>query len=410
MDVRVYFATNRQPLTADGTDQIMGFGSDLGPVNGLSVRYGRADIAVDLAARTYALVPGSVHVEPEQLIFPQGSGPVLGSDTIFGALRADMQAKARATIAFIHGFSNSFVDAIERAGWISAFYGLDANMFVFSWPSVASPFGVPLPYVDYQHDRKTAAASGPAVARTLRRLYDFVDTLPEGQRCNQSIHLVCHSMGVYVLRNALQALMQMPDPVAGATMSSGVSAMVRMGGAQPSLIGLRKTFDKVVLAAADEDADAFDDPAKLKYLPRTATSVTVYHSTKDWVLNTLSAGTKFNGPRLGNDGPENMGSISDKVTAIDCSDVTTFEQDPQEHQYYRIFPVVRDDIVQVLNGVPQNQVTNREPVASARYRIRPQADVAANASAAKPRVAKARVPKAPVPKAGAAKKKQAGGS
>ncbi|MGJ5206910.1 alpha/beta hydrolase [Bradyrhizobium sp. HKCCYLR20261] len=386
MSVRVYFATNRQPLTSEGSDQITGFSSELGPVNGLNVRYGRADIEVDLTARTYALVPGSLHVEAEQLIFPQGSRAVLGSDTIFGALRSDMLARARPTIAFIHGFSNSFVDAIERAGWISAFYGLNANMFVFSWPSIASPIGVPLPYVDYQHDRRTAAASCPAVARTLRRLYDFVDGLPESERCNQSIHLICHSMGVYVLRNALQALMQLPDPIAGATASGSVPAMVRMGGTQPSLTGLRRTFDKIVLAAADEDADAFDDPAKLKYLPRTATSVTVYHSTKDWVLNTLSAGTKFNGPRLGNDGPDNMGSISDKVTAVDCSDVTSFEQDPQQHQYYRIFPVVRDDIVQVLNGVPQNQVTNREPAGSGRYRILPQG----SARASRPRRAVAK--------------------
>ncbi|MGJ5137661.1 alpha/beta hydrolase [Bradyrhizobium oligotrophicum] len=405
MNVTVYFATNRQPITAEGTNQITGFSSELGPVNGLNIRYGRAEIAVDLQAPSYALVPGSLHVEDEQLIFPQGSRPVLGSNTIFGALRTDMLAKARPTIAFIHGFSNSFVDSIERAGWISAFYGIDANMFVFSWPSVASPVGVPLPFVDYQHDRKTAAASGPAVARTLRRLYDFVDGLPESERCNQSIHLICHSMGVYVLRGALQALMQMPDPAAGAAMAGSVPAMVRMDGTQPALTGLRRTFDKIVLAAADEDADAFDDPAKLKYLPRTASSVTVYHSTKDWVLNTLSAGTKFNGPRLGNDGPDNMGSISDKVTAVDCSDVTSFAQDPQEHQYYRIFPVVRDDIVQVLSGVPQNQVGNRDPAGSGRYRIRPQARLAVRATSPKPRAAKARVAKS-----GAAKKRAAGGS
>jgi esterase/lipase superfamily enzyme len=370
MNVKVYFASNRQPLTAGGTDQIIDFGSELGPTNGLSVRYGSAEIAVDLTAKTNVLVPGSLKVADEQLIFPAGSGPQLGSDTIFDAIRADMLLGSRPTIAFIHGFSNSFTDSLERAGWISQFYGLAANMFAFSWPSIASPIGVPLPYSDYAHDRSTAAASGPAVARTIRRLLDYVDALAEEDRCNQSIHLLCHSMGNYVLRCALQAMMQMPDPALSSLTATGtVPAMVTLAGAQPTPAGLRRTFDKIVLAAADEDADAFDDPNKLKYLPRTGNSISVYHSTKDWVLNTLSAGTKFNGPRLGSDGPDNMATISDKVTAIDCSDVTSFEQDPEEHQYYRIFPFVRDDIVQVLRGIPQNQVTNRAAISAGRYRI-----------------------------------------
>jgi esterase/lipase superfamily enzyme len=51
------------------------------------------------------------------------------------------------------------------------------------------------------------------------------------------------------------------------------------------------------------------------------------------VLNTLSAATKFNGPRLGNDGPDNMGTISAKVSAVDVNDVISFEQEPENHQY-----------------------------------------------------------------------------
>jgi esterase/lipase superfamily enzyme len=384
MSVKVYFATNRQPHTADGTDQIVDFSSELGPVDGMNVRYGSAEVDVDLAARTSVLVPGSLQVAEEKLIFPDGSTPQRGSDTIFDAIRDSMLGESRPTIAFIHGFSNSFVDSIERAGWICEFYGLGSNMFVFSWPSIASPIGVPLPYTDYTHDRATAAASGPAIARTMRRLHDYVDRLPEEERCRQSIHLLCHSMGNYALRNALQALMRLPDPAASPADAS-VTSMVPIAGTQPSPSVLRRTFDKIVLAAADEDADAFDDPAKLKFLPRIGQSVTVYHSNKDWVLNTLSAGTKFNGPRLGSDGPDNMGTISDKVTAVDCADVTSFAQDPEEHQYYRVFPPVRDDIVQVLRGVPQNQVTNRASVAIGRFRILNKPASAARARTARKR-------------------------
>ena len=362
----VYFATNRQPLTAGG-EQIVNFGSELGPTGGLDVRYGRAQVEVDLKKSTASMVPGSLEVADQKLVFSAGGAPILGSETIFDAIRADMMTSSRPTIAFIHGFSNSFTDAIERAGWILVFYGIDANMFAFTWPSIASPIGVPLPYSDYTHDRATAAASGPAVARTIRRLYDYVDSLARADHCNQSIHLLCHSMGNYVLRNALQALMRLPD--ATAAIAGDVRAMSSLSAETPDPSVLRRSFDRIVLAAADEDADAFDDPAKMKYLPRLGQSVTVYHSVKDWVLSTLSATTKFNGPRLGSDGPDNMGSISDKVSAIDVSDVISFAQEPENHQYYRVYPAVRDDIVAVLRGTPQNSVPNRTAVSEGRWRI-----------------------------------------
>jgi esterase/lipase superfamily enzyme len=175
-------------------------------------------------------------------------------------------------------------------------------------------------------------------------------------------------MGNYVLRNALQALMRLPDPRPDAGAIIPAPSMSSTG-PDPSV--LRRTFDQIVLAAADEDADAFDDPRKLKYLPRIGQRVTVYHSRKDWVLNTLSAITKFNGPRLGNDGPDNMGSISDKVTAIDASAVADFAKDPQAHQYYRTVPAVRDDIAAVFKGVPQNIIANRAANGSGRWAIMP---------------------------------------
>ena len=369
--VTVYFATNRQPMLAAGSEQIIDFSSELGPTGGLDVRYGSAKVDVDLTAKSTNIVAGSLVVAEQRLLFAAGEEPTFGSTTIFDAVRAEMMGANRPTLAFIHGFSNSFTDAIERAGWILVFYGIEANMFVFTWPSIASPIGIPLPYNDYTHDRANAAASGPAIARTIRRLHDYVDRLARAQRCDQSIHLLCHSMGNYVLRNALQALMRLPDP--GFDVTGDVRIMSSLSTDAPDPSVLRRSFDKIVLAAADEDADAFDDPLKLKYLPRIGQSVTLYHNRKDWILNTLSASTKFNGPRLGNDGPDNMGSINDKVTAVDASEVVTFSDDPQSHQYYRIFPAVRDDIVAVLKGTPQNAVPNRTPAGSGRWTIRPAA-------------------------------------
>jgi esterase/lipase superfamily enzyme len=99
--------------------------------------------------------------------------------------------------------------------------------------------------------------------------------------------------------------------------------------------------------------------------------VTVYHTQKDWILNTLSAKTKFNGPRLGTDGPDNMGTISDKVSAIDVSDVIDMPKDLESHQYYRIFPAVRDDIVAVLSGKKPEEIPGRNRVTDGRWRLGP---------------------------------------
>src|SRR5258707_10887633 len=87
--VTVYFATNRQPLT-DGGDKIIGFSSELGPIGGLDVRYGRAEVEVDLKKGTNTMVPGSLEIAAQKLIFAAGEAPVLGSKTIFDAIRADM--------------------------------------------------------------------------------------------------------------------------------------------------------------------------------------------------------------------------------------------------------------------------------------------------------------------------------
>jgi esterase/lipase superfamily enzyme len=374
-NVTVYFATNRMPLTDASGASIIDFGSELGPIDGTAVRFGSAEARVTATGSSF--VAGSLYVAPEQLI-----GPTIqrGSRDIFEKLRQDMQEGGRPTLVVIHGFSNTFKQAIERATTIVNFYGIDANVFSFTWPSIGSPLPTPLPYNDYFHDRSTARASGVAIARTMRILYDYIDNLPRAAVCRQPLHLICHSMGNYAFRYAVQALMQVPqgepreyvrtaDAPAPDAADRPLPALIAMPTEAPDPNRLRRTFDQIVLAAADEDEDAFDDVKELRYLPRLGNRVTVYHTSKDWILSTLSSVTKFNGPRLGVDGPENMAMISDKVSAVDVSDAIDPRQDFQSHQYYRIFPTVRDDIVAVLAGERQDKIANRDRTDMQRYRL-----------------------------------------
>lgn len=371
--VTVYFGTNRQPVLDGAGKDIVDFGSDPGPVGGYAVRFGQAQVAVDLAANTTELVAGSLYVAPEILTPAPGDPPKFGSKTIFDAVRQDMSSRKLPTLVFIHGFSNSFQDAIERAGWNSIFLadgGFRANIFVFTWPSQGGRLGgdVPLPYLDYEHDRRNAVTSGPALGRTLKILYDFVDRLPRQDWCFQQLHLLCHSMGNYVLRNGLQSWLKLPDLAAANAPPGALTSIDRMRN-DPNVT--RRTFDQIVLAAADEDDDAFDDADKLEMLSRLGNAVTVYHTKKDWVLNTLSSKTKFNGPRLGTNGPDNMALISDKVSAVDVSDVFDYSDDMEGHQYYRKVPAIRDDIAAVFSGKRPIEIPNRKALLVGRWILTP---------------------------------------
>ncbi|GGE02511.1 hypothetical protein GCM10011390_21740 [Aureimonas endophytica] len=369
--VTVFFATNRMPIAEKGSDRIIDFGPDLGPIDGTAVRFGSAVATIEGDGAQVNME--TLWVSPEKLY---GADQKRGSRDIFEQLRADMKGNERPTLVLLHGFSNSFRDALERAAWISVFYGIEANIFVFSWPSIGRNLPTPLPYADYAHDRYTARASGVAIARTLQILYDFIDGLDPSATCRQPLHLIAHSMGVFVLRQAVQALMrQAPRPPAGLAdpmsdqliFDAGTRNLTGIPTASADPNRLRRTFGEVVLAAGDEDEDSFEDANELRYLPRIARRVSVYHTPSDWILSTLSRVTKFNGPRLGMDGPENMSIISDKVTSIDVTDVLSSADDLQSHQYYRIFPRVRDDIVAVLRGEPQEKIVKRRSLTPHRY-------------------------------------------
>ena len=292
---------------------------------------------------------------------------------------------------FIHGYKNAWVDSISRYDTIARqlFDGDDSlgELICFDWPSKGE-------LLAYLPDRAEARQTADNLTDVLEELYDWMADKAQvaadnpANACRAKTSIIAHSMGNYALRHALQALMRLPvseareyAPASGSPpIPSARSAASTAGEGFPALIGLptenrdpnrlRRTFDQIILAAADEDEDAFEDELELKYLPRLAAGVTVYHTGRDWILNTLSRYTKFNGPRLGSDGPENMASISDKVSAVDVTQVIDPKQDFESHQYYRLSPAVRDDIVAVLNGARPDQIANRKPTDSPRrYRL-----------------------------------------
>ncbi len=144
---------------------------------------------------------------------------------------------------------------------------------------------------------------------------------------------MAHSMGNYVLRNALQQAQKINNSTS-----------------------LSRIFDNVILTAADEDNDAFEFDHKLAKLPELAQRITVYFNNGDLAL-AASDLTKGNPDRLGHDGPSKPHQISSKVVIVDASDVV--KGISEQHSYHVEEDKVAEDIIAVLQGESSDKIPSR---------------------------------------------------
>lgn len=341
-DETIYFATNRGEVkNAEGATT--GFTEALNPVSPVYLRFGSADVSPPGRGRADWAVK-QLHVAPESIpgVTPgaEDHPAVRGSQAVFGALRQALVTAGKAKggvdlILLLHGYASTFEGALERAAEIKRAYATKrraVEVAVFCWPSD----GALTPLIAYKSDRDDARASAKAVARALLFFFDYLRKLSAEEMCQARLNLVAHSMGNYVLRNAVQAILS------------------EFGGRR-----LPRAFTNIFLMAADEDDDALADPLKLARLPEMAEAVHVYFSTSDRAL-TISDLTKGNPDRLGTAGPRTLTSLPQKVTLVDCGGVcSTTPIADANHQYYRKRPEVVADVCAVLDGTRPEAVAGR---------------------------------------------------
>ena len=264
----------------------------------------------------------------------------LGSKAMFRDLQKDMLRRCDALI-YVHGFNVSWEEAVGSALALQVMLNRDsvgdpkqqAAVVLFTWPSD----GLALPFVSYKSDRTEAKASGYAFARGLLKVRDHLATLADrvgGRPCPQDLHLLCHSMGNYVLQNALE----------------------RMRAFTPGST-LPRLFENVMLCAPDVDADVLEPGRAMGDLHEITRFVTVYHNSGDVALH-VSDYTKGNPDRLGSNGATRAGLLPDKVQQVDCSGIVG---GIVEHSYY-LDGRVNDDILLSLDGFA--------PDANTRTRVR----------------------------------------
>ena len=315
----VYFATNR---INDGTG-VWGYGAKVAPYDTSQITFAVADVTgIDLQAEGSGTINGITDKTPANFS-AETTKAIVGTN--------------KNLLIFVHGFDNSFEDAIKRSAfnreWFAATGqpGTDMTVVAFTWPSQGTLFAAPphMPPDAYLTDQANAGRSGWHLAY----FFGVIDQLSAVYRkANPTgrMVLLAHSMGNYALQGAIQT----------------------WGSSRPSDTVV---FDDVVLAAADEVDDTFERPAggRMTDLPKLTNRISVYYSCKD-VAMYLSTTINLTA-RLGFDGPSDKRNAAvytpKEFRIVDCTEVSDFDLlNPPDatHQYYRRSKIVRADIASVI--------------------------------------------------------------
>lgn len=248
--------------------------------------------------------------------------------------------QANDVLIFIHGYNVKWESAVASALALELMLNKDKKkgekhtmVVLFTWPSDGSM----MPFAAYKSDRSDARDSAQSVGRGLLKLRDFLSKLRANaedetwKACNQNIHLLCHSMGNYVLQNALKKV-------------EGYA----MGNRMPRM------FTNIFLCAADIDDNVFESNGGMNRLHELTNHISIYYNNADLALH-ISDYTKSNPQRLGHTGTARPQLVHNKIHQVDCSDVVN---GIVEHSYY-LWAMVNTDISQTISGIPFDEAARR---------------------------------------------------
>jgi esterase/lipase superfamily enzyme len=245
---------------------------------------------------------------------------------------------------FIHGYNNSWQDAVRRyEGICNDLFGEEDGLGIcvlFTWPSDAMALG-------YLPDRMDARQSADDLADVLSVLYDWLadkqvqSADDPAKACHAKTSVIAHSMGNYVLQCAMQVCWTRKN--------------------QPLLMSL---INQLLMVAADVDNDLFKggettDKSDGDAIANLTYRVTALYSGLDSTLG-LSAGIKhFGKRRLGRSGLDPNSPPPDNVWAIDCTPFIPPDSQNVHSIYFQI-PKILELMRQLLRGVDRQVLVNRK--------------------------------------------------
>jgi|CXWK01.1.fsa_nt_gi esterase/lipase superfamily enzyme len=193
-----------------------------------------------------------------------------------------LKTRSQQALLFIHGYNNSFADALLRVAQIAAATGYQGRVYLFSWPSQESRFA-------YIGDMDYAEQAEIDLEYFLNAILRDADGL--------ELNILAHSMGSQVLLRSIENIRPVFDR--------------RDVGRQRE----RVTIPNVVFAAPDVSELVFK--RKVSMLSRFADRITVYASANDGALD-ISKMLRGKVPRAG--GIHNGYPI--EVDGVDVIDIT----------------------------------------------------------------------------------------
>jgi esterase/lipase superfamily enzyme len=247
-------------------------------------------------------------IDPEKHIVLRSTQRLAG-DAFFEELDGEMVRQGRNVLVFIHGYNVSFADAARRTAQMTSDLKYPGAAVFYSWPSQAN-------WYKYRLDEKNVELS-------VGQLKSFL--LEVAARSNATtINLVAHSMGNRALTSALKE----------------IDATAR---------GNDILFNQVVLAAPDIDATIFKERIAPSIVTK-ARRITLYASSKDLAL---FASRQFNS------GDARAGDAGDDivvVSGVETIDASASDSSLLGHCYYGSSVSVLRDIEHLLkNQPPQNR-------------------------------------------------------
>lgn len=239
--VRVYYATNREPVKPNARSRDPYFSGDPGPL-----RYGYTEVLVpqrteETIARTslWGIEVSPARLKNSVVLRPRSVDTAAAFHTF---VRRDAQ-RVGELLVYVHGYNTGFSDALKVAANLAVDLDMQGPPIVYSWPSRDA-------LLDYWQDAEVIESAALDYAGQLEQLLaDLVAKNPHTR-----IHVVAHSMGNRVTLAALQKL-----------------ARSRTWSGPP--------IAQVVLASPDVEAARF--PALAADAAKVTRRLTVYASTRD---------------------------------------------------------------------------------------------------------------------------------
>lgn len=315
----IYFATNREPDEgkAAASDPDLYFGGDRG-----QLIYGTCEVSIP-----YKRKPGTLP-EPSILRLEFSQDParhvvlmeidLLPHADFWKQLRAAVEASSeKQLMIFVHGYCATFRDAARRTAQMSYDMNYQGPAMFFSWPAGAESESFE-EKANYLKDLRRAEESDD----------DLITVLSDISRYSGAKHiqLVAHSMGNYVLTEALKTIDDRRPP------------------------GVRQVplFDQVALAAPDIDAREFVERTGERLLPFSR-RFTVYASSHDKALRLSQAVNGFQPLGYLNDYTR-VGAKKRLFDLVDVSQLTKSWFD-SGHIYYGDMPEMISDFSFLFRGV-----------------------------------------------------------